>query len=215
MNYIPGSPFVKQIKEIEPEIPIIALSTFNDSIDPLYFEKIIYKPVNKVKLLDTLYNIINKNDITPFQINELTETKFITLEPKLEPKLEPIKCKEIKILVAEDVSYNLEMLVKMLNTMDYKNIDTAQDGEEAISKLEKNTYDIVLLDLKMPKKTGFEVAEYINSKKLNCKITVISASVLDKDRNRCKDLGIKYFFLKPFSMTNLRIMMNKLINSTK
>ena len=108
MNYIPGSPFAKQIKEIDPEIPIIALSTFNDSIDPLYFEKIIYKPVNKLKLLDTLYNIINKNDITPFQINELTETKCITtdtIQPTIQPTelsvtIDPIKYKEIKIIIS-------------------------------------------------------------------------------------------------------------------
>jgi CheY-like chemotaxis protein len=201
---MPGTQLAKQIKEIDPEIPLVALSSLEESFDSSNFDKVIHKPVNRVKLLDNLYKIINKDDITPYQLNEV------------EPVLKEVCKKEINILIAEDVSYNLEMLVKMLDTMGYKNVDTAKDGEEAISKINetKVLYDIILLDLKMPKKTGFEVAEYIKNKGLTCKVAVLSASVLDNDRDKCKDLEIKYFLLKPFSMANLKIMMNRLVNGT-
>jgi CheY-like chemotaxis protein len=106
------------------------------------------------------------------------------------------------------------MLIKMLDTMGYKNIDSCTNGEDAISKIEEKLYDIILLDLKIPKKNGFEVAEYIKNKGISSNVAVISASVLDKDREYCKNLNIKYFLLKPFSMTNLKIVMNKLINGT-
>ena len=102
------------------------------------------------------------------------------------------------------------MLVKMLNTMGYKNIDTSTDGEDAIDKLSKTKYDILILDLKIPKRTGFEVAECVRNSNLQTKISVLSASVLDKDMDRCKELGVSYFLLKPFGMNNLKIMMNKL-----
>jgi CheY-like chemotaxis protein len=202
MSDMPGTQIAKQLKELEPEIPVIALSSLEESFDMINFEQVLHKPVNRVKLLDILYKFVNKNDITPFQLNEV-ETKNNSPEKK-----------GIRILVAEDVAYNLEMLVKMLDTMGYKNVDTARNGEEAIDKVDKNNYDILLLDLIMPKKNGFEVAEYIKLKGLTCKIAVLSASVLDNDRDKCKDLGIKYFLLKPFSMTNLKVMINKLINGT-
>ena len=201
MPDIIGKQIYKQIREIDSEIPLIALSSSEDVMDYSHFDKVIYKPVNKIKLLDTLYNVINKNDVINFQLNEV--------------KSVPVNdTNDIKILVVEDTFYNLNMLVKMLNTMGYKDIDTCTNGEEAISKIEEKMYDIILLDLKIPKKNGFEVAEYIKNKGITSNVAVISASVLDKDREHCKNLNIKYFLLKPFSMTNLKIVMNKLINGT-
>ena len=194
-----GKQISKQIKEIDPEIPLIALSSLEHVMDYSHFDKVIYKPINKIKLLDTLYNVINKNDIINFQLNEVKSVSHTN---------------DIKILVVEDTSYNLNMLIKMLDTMGYKNIDSCTNGEDAISKIEEKLYDIILLDLKIPKKNGFEVAEYIKNKGISSNVAVISASVLDKDREYCKNLNIKYFLLKPFSMTNLKIVMNKLINGT-
>jgi hypothetical protein len=201
MPEISGSKLVKQIKEISPELPVIGLSLPNETLDYTEFDKVVHKPVNAVKLIDTIYKLVNKDDITPFQLNEV--------KPTLK-----VEKKEVSILIAEDISSNLNMLVKMLDTMGYKNIDTATDGEEAISKLSKNTYDILLLDLKIPIKDGFQIAEYIQNSGKHINIAVLSASVLDSDRDKCKALGIKYFLLKPFGMTNLKIMMSKLINGT-
>lgn len=198
MTDMPGHQLAKQIKEINPEIPIVALSELGESYNH-NFEKIIYKPINSVKLIDSLYKVIKNGDISTFQLNEV----------------EPVSnTKEFSILLVEDVSYNLEMVVKMLDTMGYKNIDVSRDGEDAIDKLSKKEYDILLLDLKIPKKSGFTVAEYCKSKELKTRIAVLSSSVLDNDIDTCKQLGIKYFLLKPYGMNNLKITMNKLINGT-
>jgi CheY-like chemotaxis protein/two-component sensor histidine kinase len=193
---ISGSKLCKQIKEIDPEIPIIALAQLEEILDCTGYEKIIHKPVNNIKLLDTLFKAIMTDDIISLQVNN-------TIQP---PK------KEFKILVVEDVSYNLEMLVKMLNTIGYLNIDTATDGEEAISKLDSHLYDIILLDLKMQKKTGIDVIEHIRDKGISTTIAVLTASVINGDRDKCEELGIKYFLLKPFGMNNLKLIMNKLTN---
>jgi CheY-like chemotaxis protein len=202
MPEISGSKLVKQIREISPELPIIALSPANGSFEYTDFNKVIHKPVNRVKLVDAIYKLVSKDDITTSQLNEVQQSIHS-------------KKADISILIAEDICYNLDMLVKMLDTMGYKNIHTATDGEQAISKLSKNTYDILLLDLKISLKDGFEIAQYIRDSGKNINIAVLSASVLHSDRERCKALGIKYFLLKPFGMTNLKIMMNRLINGTK
>jgi CheY-like chemotaxis protein/two-component sensor histidine kinase len=187
----------KKIKEINCEIPIISTNS-----SPGYnFEGCVQKPVNQYKLLDVVMRIINKHDIKQFQLNP------IAISP-LETKL------DVRFLIAEDISYNTDILLKMLNNMNYNNIDTVTDGEEAILKLKDNEYDILLLDLKMPKIDGFGVAEWIKINSKNIKIIVLTASVLETDRERCKGLDIKYFLLKPFNMSHLKIIINKIVNGS-
>ena len=127
-----------------------------------------------------------------------------------------IQRKDINILIAEDVTHNIVLLIKMSETFGYKNIDTAVDGEEAIKKLQhcqenKNQYDVLLLDLKMPKIDGFGVAEFLQKNNYQKpRIAVISASVLEDDKRRCQELGIKYFILKPINMMHFKSVMQNL-----
>lgn len=167
--------------------------------------EVIEKPLNELKLVDTILRCIKSKDISSLQLNEVVNT-----ENKDNKETE----KEIKILIAEDVGYNLDMLMKMLNSLGYNNITGVSDGEEAIDKIKESNYDILFLDLKMPKVDGFEVAQYIRDQKVNTKIAVISASILENDRERCKELNVKYFILKPFSMTQLKTVLQKLIYGT-
>lgn len=200
MPEISGITLANQIKEKNPDMPLIALSSVDEGVDTKVFDKIINKPINKIKLLDILCNIVKKTGVDQFDLTEKKEEKSSS---------------EIKILIAEDIGYNQEMLIKMLTSMGYTNITLANDGKETIEKLEGNTYDILLLDLKMPNVDGFGVASYIKEKNIeNLKIAVISASVLENDKARCKELGIKYFLLKPFNMSHLKHIMNRLINGT-
>jgi CheY-like chemotaxis protein len=207
MPDIPGTSLAKQIKDIDTELPLIALSSLDDSFDSGNFEYVLSKPVNKLKLLDTLLKTIGRNDIGQYQLN--------TVEEKVTSSK-----KDIRFLIAEDVSYNSDLLVKMLNSMGYNNIDISQDGEDAIHKLDTAhdkgiPYDILLLDLKMPKKDGFSVGEHIRKKDYTYpKVCVITASVLDNDREKCRDIGIKYFLLKPFNMSHLKSVINRILNGS-
>lgn len=202
----PGTDLAKQIKEIDQEMPLIALSSLDAAFNTVNFDYVLPKPINKVKLLDTLTKTVNKNDISQFQLNEIDE---------------PVQSKkDIRFLVAEDISYNSEMLVKMLNSMGYNKIDTIFNGEDAINLIDKQAenktpYDILLLDLKMPKIDGFGVANHIKTKGYTYpKISVITGSVLDNDREKCRDVGIKYFLLKPFNMTHLKAVINRILNGS-
>jgi len=66
-------------------------------------------------------------------------------------------------------------------------------------------YDVLLLDLRMPILDGFSVVEHLNRRKYDIpKIAVVTASVLDQDRERCKKLGVKYFILKPINISQIR-----------
>lgn len=209
MPDVSGTVLAKQIKDINPEIPLIALSSMDDSFDTSNFEQVISKPINKIKLLDTLIRVITKGTITECELNVVKEEEKIVTEKR-----------DISILIAEDISYNSDMLTKMLNNMGYNKIDVAEDGEIAIKKIDEqftknDPYDILLLDLKMPKLDGFGVAEHIKKSNYNTlKTAVVTASILENDKNRCKVLGIKYFLQKPFVITQLKNIINRLVNGT-
>jgi len=203
MPEISGIELAKQIKELDQEIPLIALSSLDEPFDVSHFEHVLLKPINKVKLIDTLSKVINKTDITLHQLNPVNQIVPVTITPQ-----------PVKILVAEDISYNLDMLVKMLNSMKYKDVTPVLNGEEAIKKIDQEKYDIVILDIKMPNVDGIQVAEYIMKKKEvkdKPEIVIITASVLEKDKETCKELGVKFFLSKPFNMGQLRSIMNKLV----
>jgi len=206
MSDVSGKMLAKQIYDIDPDLSLIALSSLETSLENSQFSHVLPKPINKVKLIDTLTKTVTKNDISQFQLNSVEEP--------------PTSKKEIRFLVAEDVTYNSEMLVKMLNSMGYQNVDVAFNGEEAIKLIDREfdrgrPYDILLLDLKMPKVDGFGVADHAKEKGYTYpKIAVLTASILDHDRERCRDKGIKYFLLKPFNLTTLKSVISRILNGS-
>lgn len=188
----------KQIKSIS-ELPLIALSSLDKHFDTDNFEFVLQKPINNLKLIDMIIKVISRGDISQFELSENKEV--LQIKEEYENK---------KILIAEDVYYNSDILKKMLNSMKYEHIDIAQDGKEVVSLLNKKRYDILILDLKMPNMNGIEVAKYIKENKIDINIVVISASVSEKDRDKCREYGVKYFLLKPFNINHLKNIMNKL-----
>lgn len=108
------------------------------------------------------------------------------------------KTKNNKLLIVEDD----ETLVKMYSTkcsMEGLNVDTATDGQEALDKLEAGEYDMVLLDLMLPKVDGFEVLEKLRASSWpNAKKPVIVFSNLGQqsDIDRAKKLGANDYLVK-------------------
>lgn len=210
MPDMPGTDLAKKIKNIDPEFPLIALSSLDEPFNNMNFEFVLTKPVNKLKLLDSLTQVIKRNDITDCELNK----PDMEISGKKVRKIDGIDLKSARILLAEDVSYNREVIGQMLRSCGYMDIDYAVDGEDALKKIAEKEqdckpYDILLLDLKMPKMDGFSVAKNLQGKSLP-KIAVLTASVLEQDRERCKKLGVKYFVLKPVNMAHLKAVLKYL-----
>jgi CheY-like chemotaxis protein len=109
--------------------------------------------------------------------------------------------------------YNRNLLVNMLQNLNYKRIDTAENGEIALSMIiqadkEGDPYDILLLDLRMPIMTGYNTM--LGLKEINItqpNIVIVTASVMDEDKQKCRNLGAKYFITKPIEMQQLKNVM--------
>uniref|UniRef100_A0A6C0ELX8 Histidine kinase n=1 Tax=viral metagenome TaxID=1070528 RepID=A0A6C0ELX8_9ZZZZ len=203
-----GTDLAREIKNIKPELPLIAMSSIDGPIDESNFTYVLKTPIDKVQLLDYLTKVIN--------INSIEECRLTEPEKEIEEPKSPTTRTSIRILVAEDVATNLNILVKMLENIGYTDVDTAEDGEETIAKMDQQynkgePYDILLLDLRMPKLDGFAVAKHIREKGYTYpKTVVLTASVVDRDREQCRELGVKYFMLKPINMSHLKVVIKHL-----
>lgn len=102
-----------------------------------------------------------------------------------------------KILIAEDEDILLNVLKDTFEEKGWS-VVKAVDGEEAINALNKDKFDIMLLDLLMPKKDGFEVLEYVknNSDLKDLSIVVLSNLGVEQDVKKAMSLGAKDYFIK-------------------
>lgn len=103
-----------------------------------------------------------------------------------------------KILVVEDDADIQELLQNFLQEVNYE-VMVASDGIEAISFFEHNLYDLVLLDIMLPKIDGFAVCELIRHKS-NIPIIMLTALSGEDEQIRGLDLQVDDYITKPFSM---------------
>ena len=103
----------------------------------------------------------------------------------------------MKILIVEDDKFLRTLLEKKLKNEGFE-ILTASDGEEALNKIVIEKPDLILLDIILPKKSGFYILEEIN-KDINLKdipVFIISNLGQSEDIQKGKKLGVKEYFVK-------------------
>jgi CheY-like chemotaxis protein len=105
-----------------------------------------------------------------------------------------------KLLLAEDEEVLRMLVVDTLEDEGYE-IDEACDGEEAYELIERNDYDLVIIDYMMPQMTGLEVIEKVRKhpEKKDIRILMLSAKSQKVDQDRVLLAGADYFISKPFS----------------
>ncbi len=112
--------------------------------------------------------------------------------------------KQPKILIVDDNKVNIELLRAQLKSYSYT-IETALDGEEALAKIAASPPDMVLLDLMMPKISGYEVCRSIKQNRATQFIPVIVITALQEldDKLKAIELGADDFLVKPFNKLEL------------
>jgi adenylate cyclase len=110
-----------------------------------------------------------------------------------------------KILVVDDHELNRDLLRRRLGKQGY-DVDTAEDGAVALQMLEKHGYDLVLLDIMMPEKNGYEVLEEMKAHPEWAHLPVIMISALTELDGiaRCIEMGADDYLPKPFKSVLLQ-----------
>ena len=106
---------------------------------------------------------------------------------------------DLNVLYVEDEPFSREMVSLMLKNF-FKNLDIAQNGQEALEKFKQKNYDIVITDMNMPKLNGFELAREI--RKLNKETSIIFLSGSNDTDSLLKsiNLGIDGYLVKPINL---------------
>jgi DNA-binding response OmpR family regulator len=109
-----------------------------------------------------------------------------------------------KVLVADDEPSIVTALEFLLARAGYE-VQVARNGEEALSLLESGPPDLVLLDVMMPLKSGYEVCQRIRSRPewRGVKVVMLSAKGRDAEVSRGIDVGADLYVTKPFSTREL------------
>jgi len=127
---------------------------------------------------------------------------------------------KIKVLMIDDNVQLIEAVKEYFKSSKIIEIvDSANDGIEGINKIENSIYDIIILDLIMPKKDGLYVLEEMKKRNLNKKVIVATSYNTSEVIREVSDYGVNYYILKPFDFVDLekRILdlSNKKIENTK
>ena len=116
----------------------------------------------------------------------------------------------MRILVAEDDQPVASFLKKGLEAEHYA-VDIVPDGEEALYMAEEYDYDLVLLDLILPKMDGLQVLRQIRNRKKNLPVLVLTGRARIEDRVKGLDLGADDYMVKPFAFRELTARVRALL----
>lgn len=160
---------------------------------------------------DTL-NIIQEIKISSPQTSSLKKKNFTPSAPIVVKKdKEYIQFKkQLSILIVDDIEENCLILERYLLQIGYVNIEKVYNGSEAIIILKEKKFDIILLDVDMPKMSGIEVLREINEKIIQRQVMVLMISAADTMENtiECIKLGAEDFLPKPFNSKLLQVRMD-------
>lgn len=118
------------------------------------------------------------------------------------------------ILVVED-EYKITRFIQRGLEMEHYTVDVAYDGEEALNKLGVNDYDLIILDLMLPKKDGIEVCKEIRDRKIDSPIIMLTARDTIEDRVKGLDQGADDYVVKPFAFGELLARIRALLRREK
>ncbi|EQC51217.1 response regulator [Bacteriovorax sp. DB6_IX] len=122
----------------------------------------------------------------------------------------------LSVLVVDDEKSLTDLITESLKSFNvFKTVIPAYDGIDAMRKLTNQSFDIVILDLAMPKKDGMEVLSYISDEDLcHSKVIIISGSltadVIGEARNHTN-----HFLAKPFKIEDLKMKIGQVIKEIK
>jgi len=119
-----------------------------------------------------------------------------------------------KTLVVEDNPINMELVMEILATNGFS-ADMAVTGEEAIEKVEKEIYGLVLMDIELPGIDGVDATKLIKRWHKNLPIIALTSYAMKGDRERFLAAGFDDYISKPIDVNTFIEKINKLIHINK
>jgi DNA-binding response OmpR family regulator len=117
----------------------------------------------------------------------------------------------MKILICEDNQLAVKTLIYVLEKEGFET-EKAEDGNSGLSLLQKNIYDLILVDIHLPFHSGLELIKYLRSDlKMKTPVIVLSAFSDNQVQRQAGELGINGYIVKPFKLTDLIVQIRSIL----
>ncbi len=203
MNGIETTRAVRRLANLSkiPEMPIIIMLSAYDVTGVINEAKsagvhsVLTKPAHRSTLFDTIMQAFNKK--TPPIVTPLTQ-----------PSSTAVAAERVKgnhrVLLVEDIAINQEVAKAMLEKVGL-HVSIASDGRQAVDRVAKDSFDLVLMDIQMPTMDGYEATRLIREDARFDKLPIIAmtANAMQGDRERCLKAGMNDHVAKPIILEDL------------
>jgi signal transduction histidine kinase/DNA-binding response OmpR family regulator len=163
----------------------------------------LVKPIRQSELLDAICNVLNRAP----QKKAALVTRHSLREAG----------RRLKILLAEDNPVNQTLALRLLEKRGYA-VSVAGNGCEALARIEKEQFDLVLMDVQMPEMDGFEATASVRQREQrsgkHLRIIAMTAHALKGDEERCLAAGMDAYVSKPIRTHDLFAAIERLMKST-
>ena len=119
-----------------------------------------------------------------------------------------------KVLVVDDSKINLKVATNILKPYNI-NVTTSESGDDAITKCQNETYDIILMDIMMPKKNGTETMKELKSMGVNIPIIAVTADAIEGQAEKYIESGFDAYLAKPIDRYELNKVLQKYLGGNK
>ncbi len=191
-----GVELAQEIKKVIKTMPLILFSSagqFPDDkkSDRKLFAGIIEKPIKNTYLQKILIETLSE---------QKTEKKPVLEKNILPQAAKTIHSSDVSILVAEDNLINQKIITRTINNLGYS-CDVVSNGQEVLSSLERQRYDIIFMDIQMPEMDGLEATRRIRKEFKGAQplIIAMTAAAYDDDRVSAINAGMDDYMTKPFN----------------
>jgi len=198
MPEMDGVALARRMRDRRPALPRVLWSSLGRreaGDDDGLFAAYLSKPARQSHVFDTLVAVLGV-EVAPKSAPARTKA---TLDPDLAGR------HPLRILLAEDNVVNQKLAMRLLQQMGYR-ADLASNGIEAVESVERQTYDVVLMDVQMPEMDGLEAARRIVTRWSageRPRIVAMTANAMQGDREMCIAAGMDDYLTKPIRVERL------------
>ncbi|MDD3580585.1 MAG: response regulator [Desulfobacca sp.] len=198
MPEMDGLMLAREIRARRPDLPMILFSSLGRrevQADANLFVAQITKPLKPSQLYDALMNIFAEQPITVPKDEKVVNQ----IDPGLATRL------PLRILLAEDNAVNQKVALRLLARLGYR-ADVVANGLEALEAVQRQLYDVVLMDVQMPEMDGLEASRRIKLSKQRAeapRIIALTADAMQGDREKCLAAGMDDYITKPINVEAL------------
>ena len=203
MPGIDGAETMRTLRQSEggKELPVILLSGVGtlrsrEGLKDLGFSAMLTKPLRRARLYNAILSALNQAPPQPMEAESSSGDSLPALS----------------VLLVEDNIVNRKVATKVLFLLGFA-VDTAVDGEDAIPMVQAKRYDVILMDVQMPKMDGYAATAAIRALPPemlpNTPIIAMTANAMDGDRQRCLDAGMNDYIAKPFTRDDLLLVIDR------